>query len=228
MAGYYVGLDLGKKRDYTALALCDQHFGSDGLASYAIRQLDRAVQVSYETVADKVAAFMGDDRLAGARLVVDETGVGTAVTDMLRRRGLVFKSVSITSGNTVRQDGDTWYVPKRELVSTVDVLLESARLDIPPHLPDAQTLARELRDFKYTISAAGYDSYGAPDWREGSHDDMVLAVALACWLGENPGPPKLTGGPSIAVRVKRRESLLVASDWAQDQEDRWLRKRRVL
>ena len=27
-----------------------------------------------------------------------------------------------------------------------------------------------------------HDSYGA--WREKEHDDLVLAVALACWYGE--------------------------------------------
>ena len=29
------------------------------------------------------------------------------------------------------------------------------------------------------ISETGKDSYGA--WREGAHDDLVLAVALAVW-----------------------------------------------
>jgi len=30
--------------------------------------------------------------------------------------------------------------------------------------------------------ATGHDSYEA--WREGDHDDLVLAVAMACWTGE--------------------------------------------
>ncbi len=48
-----------------------------------------------------------------------------------------------------------------------------------------QTLADELHNFKVTISALGHDSYGAGDgWREGAHDDLVLAVALAAWFGE--------------------------------------------
>jgi hypothetical protein len=29
------------------------------------------------------------------------------------------------------------------------------------------------------ITASGNEQYGA--WREGEHDDLVLAVALACW-----------------------------------------------
>ena len=31
-----------------------------------------------------------------------------------------------------------------------------------------------------------HDSYGA--WREGAHDELVLAVAVACWYGERPVP----------------------------------------
>ncbi len=34
---------------------------------------------------------------------------------------------------------------------------------------------------KINISTA-HDSYEA--WREGDHDDLVLAVAMACWAGE--------------------------------------------
>ena len=30
--------------------------------------------------------------------------------------------------------------------------------------------------------ATGHHSYEA--WREGDHDDLVLAVAMACWCGE--------------------------------------------
>jgi hypothetical protein len=32
----------------------------------------------------------------------------------------------------------------------------------------------------------GHDSYGA--WREGTHDDLVLALACALWCGERQWP----------------------------------------
>jgi hypothetical protein len=35
-------------------------------------------------------------------------------------------------------------------------------------------------------TSGGNNTYGA--WRAGGHDNLVLAVALACWWGENaPG-----------------------------------------
>jgi hypothetical protein len=45
--------------------------------------------------------------------------------------------------------------------------------------PDEEPL-----NFKVEIDPkTAHDSYTA--WRENQHDDLVFAVALACWLGEN-------------------------------------------
>jgi len=37
----------------------------------------------------------------------------------------------------------------------------------------------ELAGMQVKVTPAGNEQYGA--WREGSHHDMVFAVALACW-----------------------------------------------
>ena len=57
--------------------------------------------------------------------------------------------------------------------------LQTRRLKIAPALPEAQTLISELQNFQAKITDTAYDSYGA--WRENSHDDLVLSVALALW-----------------------------------------------
>jgi len=48
-------------------------------------------------------------------------------------------------------------------------------------------LVQEFLNFLVKIDPlTGHDSYGA--WREGQHDDLVLATAVACWYGERqPG-----------------------------------------
>jgi len=48
---------------------------------------------------------------------------------------------------------------------------------------------QELADLRVKITLPGREQYGA--WREGQHDDMVLAVALACWGARKvyPNPP---------------------------------------
>ncbi len=91
-------------------------------------------------------------------------------------------AITITGGDQVTRDGRDVRVPKRDLVGVVQALLQTGRLKIAPDMPLTSVLLAELQNFKATISAAGHDSYGAgQDWREGNHDDIVLAVALAAW-----------------------------------------------
>jgi len=54
-----------------------------------------------------------------------------------------------------------------------------------PVLPEAATLVQELLAFQVKLTPQGHDTYGT--WREGNHDDLVLAVALTCWYGEQGG-----------------------------------------
>ena len=117
-----------------------------------------------------------------SHLVVDGTGVGAPVVDLFREGGLSPISVTITGGDATTHEGGNWHVPKRDLVGTLQVLFQTGRLKVAEELPEAQTLVNELMAFQVKISATGHDSYGA--WREGSHDDLVLAAALACWYGK--------------------------------------------
>lgn len=115
-----------------------------------------------------------------AALAVDATGVGAAVVDMLRRAGLTFDAVTITGGDSEAQSGwHEWRVPKRDLVGGLQVLLQSG-LKIARSLKHSETLKAELLNFRVKINVVtAHDSYEA--WREGDHDDLVLAAALAAW-----------------------------------------------
>jgi hypothetical protein len=94
------------------------------------------------------------------------------------------EAIQITGGDSVTRDGDVTRVPKRDLVSAAQVALQSERLKIAAELPEAETLTRELQSFQVKISLdTAHDSYGA--WREGAHDDLVLALCLALWAGVN-------------------------------------------
>jgi hypothetical protein len=244
-AKLFAGLDPGKKRDFTAFAVLESQavqraplpgsFVPHFVNVYTIRDLVRWQQDSYENMSNRVSARLRNPIMKDATLIVDETGIGAAVTDMMRKRGWHPRPVTITGGSKVSRDGAYGYhIPKRDLVTTVGLLLESRRLRIPTSLPLAQTLAEELHNFKVTISALGHDSYGAgDDWREGSHDDLVLAVALAAWFGENVSQsgysvttpwdlPAASGGPlggppkwyleALAEQQRQRE--------AEEEEER--------
>jgi hypothetical protein len=70
--------------------------------------------------------------------------------------------------------------------------LQNRKLKIAESLDLPETLSRELQNFTVKITDAANDVYGA--WREGTHDDLVLAVALAVWKTTQPiyrSPPVL-------------------------------------
>lgn len=54
-------------------------------------------------------------------------------------------------------------------------------------LPDAPTLLRELQDFRVRFTEAGNATFNA---REGAHDDLVLALALAVFGLSRPEPAR--------------------------------------
>lgn len=183
MAKFYVGLDLGQSRDYTALCVAEKvpPEGSDDYELH-VRHLERFRDVLYPEVVERVSRLMEALQLGGeATMTVDATGVGAAVVDMLRRAGLAFDAVTITGGDTETRSGwYDWRVPKRDLVGGLQVLLQSGRLKIARSLEHAETLKAELLNFRVKINVAtAHDSYEA--WREGDHDDLVLAAALAAW-----------------------------------------------
>jgi phage FluMu gp28-like protein len=180
---FYVGLDLGQKSDFTAIVVTEKvpPEGSDDYELH-VRHLERFRDVLYPDVAERVSRLMDAPELKGkAALAVDATGVGAAVVDMLRRAGLIFDAVTITGGDTETQSGyDSYRVPKRDLVGGLQVLLQSQRLRIARSLEHAETLRAELLNFRVKINVAtAHDYYEA--WREGDHDDLVLAAALAAW-----------------------------------------------
>jgi len=186
---YTLGLDLGQVKDYTALVILERH-GEAEQAVYHARHLQRfPLGTPYPTIVAAVARMLQLPPLKDEtpRLAVDETGVGAPVVDLFRQAQLnaTLYPVHITGGSTINYDRGVEYVPKRVLVSVVQVALQTEKLKIASALPEAPTLVRELQDFQVKITDAANDTYGA--WREGTHDDLVLAVALGLYVGKQHG-----------------------------------------
>jgi hypothetical protein len=124
-----------------------------------------------------------------ARPPADRGAVVDMLADGLRNRVTCgFWPVTITAGHgaTMGEDGGL-RVPKKELVGSVQVLLQARRLRVARALPDAPVLVKELENFRVKVTAARNEVYES--WREGQHDDLVLAVALAAWAGDKALPP---------------------------------------
>jgi len=211
---YLLGLDLGQKHDYTALSVLRQRQEAEGGYAYDLIRLDRWRGKSYSDVAAAVKQLLPalnqmahqdmwdqcnqDPWWSGTvpkytvsmPLIVDATGVGIAVVDSLRAADLDCIAVTIHGGDAVSGRGNEYRVPKRELVGTLQVLLQNRRLNLPDEIKNATILKGELENFRAKINLqTGHDTYGAgEDWRSGNHDDLVLSLGLAAWYGENHDP----------------------------------------
>jgi hypothetical protein len=153
-------------------------------ATYHVRHLERVRNVPYPQIVTKTNEIMRSPALNGqASLVVDQTGVGAPVVDLFRQAGLNPVGVLIHGGDKASSEGDTWRVPKRDLVGSLQVLFQGGRLKISRKLSLASALQSELLNFKVKIDpVTAHDSYSA--WREADHDDLVLSVAMAAWSAE--------------------------------------------
>lgn len=182
-SGYFVaGLDLGQMQDYTALAILELADRRGGV-EYQCRHLQRfPLGTSYPAIVSAVKEILSKPLLLGrCALAVDATGVGRPVVDLLRAAGLAVGAVTIMGGDTAAGGGNEWHVPKRDLISALQVLLQSGRLKFAEGLPEVATLTSELLTYQVKITPSANDTYNA---REGAHDDMVLALAVALWWCE--------------------------------------------
>lgn len=196
---FFAGLDLGQANDPSALAISEQILppGLIGKPSYHFRHLERfKLGLSYPAQVEHVKARMEDLSCKGSvSLILDYTGCGRPVFDMFEqaRMPCPLYGVLIHGGNTVVWDGRIVHVPKRDLVSIVQVLLQNSRLKLAEALPEAGMLVKELLNFRMRIDPiTAHDSYSA--WRENIHDDLVLAVALASWFAEHRKVFRIGGG----------------------------------
>jgi len=182
----FLGLDLGKLRDYTALVIVEKK-GIGKMADLHVRHLQRwELGTSYPQIVTDVVNLLVRDELKNSPLMlgIDGTGVGVAVTDLFRLQPIKadLRFITITGGEAVTTEGDVMRVPKKELVGAVQIALQTAHLKISGVLPHARTLEKELKDFEVKITDSGHATFGA--WREGAHDDLVLALAIATYLAK--------------------------------------------
>ncbi len=117
---------------HVEMARQGEHYQQPERPVLACRHLERfPLNTPYPAIVDRVASLLTSPMLALREpvLVVDATGVGAPVVDLFRQRELQPIAVTITGGTTVTHArGFEYGVPKRDLVSTIAVLLENHRL----------------------------------------------------------------------------------------------------
>lgn len=211
--GLVIGLDLGQRVDATAIVIVEKllpvgletdtsTWPSDYKVPtpeiiFRVRELGRLpLGTDYVTVAKQAAEVVHNVNCAdlehAPRFFADATGVGSPVVDALDRfmpTGVTAVRVQWSSGAKVVRNGREVTVGKGWIVSRLQALLDTGRLQVPD-TPEATALLDELMSFQITISETGTVKAGA---KSGKHDDLVMALAL-CVI-EDDSPQIAYGGP---------------------------------
>jgi hypothetical protein len=209
MRVHFLGLDLGQANDYSALALIERQSEEchcRGLKRWPMRTPYPQIVQDVTGVLNQIRA---EENGGEPLLAIDATGVGAPVVDLFRAEykqgkrksfGVVnldhdpppwlvrLQVVQLTNGDTVTSDDEgVKHVPKLDLVGAAQVALQTERLKIAEGLEEAQTLIREMLNFQVKVRL-GATPDNSIAWREGEHDGLVLAVALALWAANNETP----------------------------------------
>lgn len=148
----------------------------------------------YPAVVDRIVQVMnalerkGSPRLGPRRftveLILDATGVGLSIGDMVRERGLDPKLVLFTGSDKVNDlPHGVVNVGKAWMVGRMQVLLQGKRLHLPTS-PEATVLVKELVDYEISVSDTAHVSFNA---KSGKHDDLVIALSLSSGIERSAG-----------------------------------------
>jgi hypothetical protein len=192
---YIVGLDLGKSADFSALIPLRKtgvkvvpDSDRKPLPVYAVRAVKRwSLNTAYTTVIEDVVRLFADREFAGGHLVIDATGVGAGVVDSFRQAkpAATIHSIVITGGHTEsRRPNNVRHVSKTILIHLALMCVLQERIKFARRIPEADVIKRELSNYTMRISPSANETYSA---RDSEHDDLVLALALAVYLGDRRG-----------------------------------------
>jgi hypothetical protein len=224
-----VGVDIGQSADPTAIVVLNSylpeptHIDDKPQRQHLIRSIEKVpLNMSYERIVDRIATVAEYAAEWGhPTIVLDGTGVGRPVVDMLRgRTRLPLRAVTFTgAAHETRSDAYSFMVPKRDLVSSLEVVLQGRRLHATSlGMTSGEDLRAELQSFEVNISASGHDTYDAAS---GRHDDIVSALYLGLWWQERHNDADAWMGA-----LRRMTARALNGTPAPSQRDRILTGRR--
>ena len=131
-------------------------------------------------------------------IVVDFGGVGRPVVDEMRRTATARKyagkirpvqliSSSARASRKQEARGAHYNVPKIDVVSSI-ILAQQRKELVLPAVPETDKLLSQLKTFQMKITKAANFTLSHIS---GAHDDLVIALGLACWYSQRAGSSKL-------------------------------------
>jgi hypothetical protein len=210
-----VGVDFGRDRDRTAIAvaeICEKEAApykeikrgiveerTDMIAKYlSFVHLEQAeVRTSYTEIIRRINEILSNPHLIKrVELIVDATGIGAPLFDMLKAHGLSPIGVTITSGEHENPSQMGFRVPKLTLVDSIQVLLHTQRLAMSDKVPEPlrAEFFNQMSEFVMKTRESGHQSFEAR--LERIHDDLVIAFGLCCWHFVKRNGQSLTRPPA--------------------------------
>lgn len=154
----YVGIDLARTIDYTVVTVVGDRMGS--IIQHEAHRWNRC---PWQQTVERIVGIV--QRVRPRLVVVDATGVGDPIAEALSAR----------LGGWVRVEPFKFTADsKRQAIDALAQAIETERI----RLLDDPVQTEELVSYEYQPTQGGSIRTGAP---VGLHDDMVMALALACW-----------------------------------------------
>ena len=200
---FFAGIDLGQRRDRTAIAIVERAEVISELPDpvtwqrarsmrHQVRHLERLpLGLPYTAVLEHIERIgRALSNTGPCTLVVDATGVGLPIVDALRFPGAPWRLMPVTigyGGHNAWSDG-FWRVPKRDLIAGLQLGLEEGGFVIARELREADALIEELVSMRATARPSGATQYASPGAK---HDDLAIALSLAWWATQVRQPGEL-------------------------------------
>ncbi len=202
MRHFLLGFDPAQIRDFAALCAIEVTAGRNDLI-FKLVALERRQRLSYPDLVLWVKSALGHPEFhKNTELVLDATGVGIAVRDLLIKAGIRPIAVTTTPGNSVTKvDKYNYHVGKAALIGKFLSAFDAGRFQMNPNLPIYPQFERELLAFKSEITARGNAIFEAG---ENEHDDLISACALVTWWAE-PRPKQ-----AVPLTIPRGEPIIPA------------------
>ena len=191
-----IGMDIGKKRDYSAIVLLEkyQDYGHDafegknevGKPFYHLTHLEQlplgtmhTVQVAHVNEIVKLAMEYYEKKPI---LVIDSSGVGDHHFDSFMELGVNVYGVTIHGGQNITYSKRVYNVGKESLKACLEVLMENRRIMFAEDLPFRTQLIKELMTFSWKQTDTGHFKF--EHLKSGDKDDVVMALMVAAWFAE--------------------------------------------
>ena len=236
---YCLGLDLGSEVDNAAITILKrvEKFQAPDMTipSHGVRNEQRKVVnelhmiyikeiplgTPYPDIVHKINTMMNNPEWVGQiHCVVDRTGVGIPVTQLMTNAKIPYVGVMITGGKQMNATKEHYNVPKVDIVTALLVAMQVKRFKMPrvssvskDMQKDMARFNEELGRFKMKVNNQTKKiAYEAET--EKVHDDLVISTALAVWwmnmvYGDSPISDISQGGNTYPDYQKEENKILL-------------------